>query len=62
MSFDSLQALLDAGHPVDLLPEGQRQVLSTLTEEEVAVLNSVMDRLNAAAGEAEVQAHNLKLL
>lgn len=60
MSFDSLQALQDAGHPVQLLSEKQRKALDSLTEEEVSVLNNVMEKLNAAEGDVEAQ--NLKLL
>ncbi|WP_329310671.1 aroma-sacti cluster domain-containing protein [Streptomyces sp. NBC_01262] len=60
MSFDALQALREAGHPVDLLAVEQRSVLSGLSELEVRVLNSVKGRLEAVAGEVEGQ--DLKLL
>ena len=60
MTFDALQALREANHPVDLLPAAQRAVLAELTEQEVEVLNSVRDRLAAASGEVEGQ--ELKLL
>ena len=60
MTFDALQALREANHPVDLLPATQRAVLAELTEQEVEVLNSVRDRLAAASGEVEGQ--ELKLL
>lgn len=60
MTFDALDALREAGHPVDLLAVEQRSVLAGLSESEVAVLNSVKDRLEAAAGEVEGQ--ELKLL
>jgi len=60
MNFDALEALREAGHPVDVLTAQQRGVLAQLTEEEVRVLNSVKDRLDAAAGEVEGQ--DLKLL
>jgi DNA-binding CsgD family transcriptional regulator len=60
MSFDALQALREAGHPVDLMAVEQRSVLSGLSELEVQVLNSVKGRLEAAAGEVEGQ--DLKLL
>ncbi len=60
MTFDALNALREAGHPVDLLAVEQRSVLSQLSEQEVEVLNSVKGRLEAAAGEVEGQ--DLKLL
>ncbi|MFF3619517.1 aroma-sacti cluster domain-containing protein [Streptomyces sp. NPDC002467] len=62
--FDPLSALREAGLPVDQLSIAQRDVLARLTEEETAVVVSVQHRLNEAdAGpDAEVWAHNLKLL
>jgi hypothetical protein len=60
MAFDALSALRDAGNPVDLLTPGQLDVLASLTEEEVAVLNSVKERLDAVA-DAEVEAHMLHI-
>ena len=56
MTFDALTALREAGSPVDLLTDAQRAVLATLTEEEVAVLNSVKRRLDGAS-DAEVEVH-----
>lgn len=60
MAFDALSALRDAGNPVDLLTPGQQAVLASLTESEVAVLNSVKERLDAAP-DAEVEAHMLHI-
>ncbi|PZT78113.1 hypothetical protein DNK56_29915 [Streptomyces sp. AC1-42W] len=60
MTFDALHALREAGHPVDLLAVEQRSVLSALSEQEVQVLNSVKERLEAVSGEVEGQ--DLKLL
>ncbi|NEC68685.1 helix-turn-helix transcriptional regulator [Streptomyces sp. SID9727] len=60
MTFDALHALREAGHPVDLLAVEQRSVLSGLSEQEVQVLNSVKERLEAVSGEVEGQ--DLKLL
>jgi hypothetical protein len=57
MPFDPLNALRQGGSPVDLLTPEQRQVLAQLTEEEVAVLNSVKRRLDAAS-DAEVVAQS----
>ena len=57
MSFDALAALREAGNPVDLLTEAQRDVLAGLTEHEVAVLNSVKQRLDAVS-DAEVEGHS----
>ncbi|MFD7386395.1 aroma-sacti cluster domain-containing protein [Streptomyces anulatus] len=48
-------ALYEAGFPVDLLNEEQREVLSGLTPEELAVLLDVKGRLDAVG--PEVQAH-----
>lgn len=56
MGFDALAALREAGNPVDLLTAEQRDVLAQLTEDEVAVLNSVKSRLDAVA-DVEVEAH-----
>jgi hypothetical protein len=62
--FDPLTALREAGLPVDQLSTAQRDVLAALTEEETAVLASVQRRLARAeaASDAEVWAHDLKLL
>ncbi|MFE2975263.1 aroma-sacti cluster domain-containing protein [Streptomyces sp. NPDC057644] len=48
-------ALYEAGFPVDLLTEEQREVLSGLTPEELALLLDVKSRLDAVG--PEVQAH-----
>ncbi|MEV7779993.1 aroma-sacti cluster domain-containing protein [Kitasatospora sp. NPDC088351] len=57
MTFDALAALRQAGNPVDLLTPEQQDVLSRLTEDEVAVLNSVKERLDAVS-DAEVEGHS----
>ncbi|MFE9424102.1 aroma-sacti cluster domain-containing protein [Kitasatospora sp. NPDC006697] len=57
MTFDALAALRQAGNPVDLLTDEQRGVLAGLTEDEVAVLNSVKQRLDAVS-DAEVEGHS----
>ncbi|MCS0636713.1 hypothetical protein NX801_13795 [Streptomyces sp. LP05-1] len=54
-SPDRLAALYAAGFAVDLLTEEQRQVLTGLTEEELALLLDIKDRLDAVG--PEVQAH-----
>jgi hypothetical protein len=61
MAFDALSALRTAGNPVDLLTEEQRAVLGQLSEAEVAVLNSIKERLDAAA-DYEVEGHDLKIV
>ena len=57
MTFDALTALRQGGNPVDLLTAEQRDVLAQLTEDEVAVLNSVKRRLDAV-GDGEVEGHS----
>ncbi|HET7017164.1 MAG TPA: aroma-sacti cluster domain-containing protein [Streptosporangiaceae bacterium] len=59
MPFDALAALRAAGNPVDLLSNEQREVFASLTEEEVAVLNSVRRRLDALE-DPEVSGHDIK--
>ena len=61
MAFDALSVLRAAGNPVDLLTEEQRAVLGQLTEEEVTVLNSIKERLDAAS-DNEVEGHDLKIV
>ncbi|MFI1096035.1 aroma-sacti cluster domain-containing protein [Streptomyces sp. NPDC020917] len=57
MTFDALAALREAGNPVDMLTPQQQDVLSGLTEEEVTVLNSVRERLEAVS-DADVEGHS----
>ena len=59
-TFDPLDALRDAGCPVDQLSAAQQAVLASLTPAETAVLASVQHRLLDAAD--EVIAHDMKLL
>jgi hypothetical protein len=61
MAFDALSVLRAAGNPVDLLTEEQRAVLGQLTEQEVTVLNSIKERLDAAS-DNEVEGHDLKIV
>lgn len=58
MDFDALESLRQAGNPVDLLSDAERQVFARLTEAEVAVLNSVKERLDAITDD-EVEAHSM---
>ena len=57
MAFDALAELRKAGNPVDLLTTQQRAVLAQLSEAEVAVLNSVKQRLDAVSDD-EVEGHS----
>jgi hypothetical protein len=57
MTFDALAALKQAGNPVDLLTKEQQNVLAQLTTEEVTVLNSVKERLDAVS-DTEVEGHS----
>jgi hypothetical protein len=61
MAFDALTALRQAGNPVDMLTLAQQEVLGQLTEEEVAVLNSVKARLDAVSGH-DVEGHLTKII
>jgi hypothetical protein len=61
MAFDALSALRAGGNPVDLLTEEQRTVLGQLTEEEVTVLNSIKQRLDAVS-DHEVEGHETKIV
>jgi hypothetical protein len=60
MTFDALAVLRDAGNPVDLLTREQQEVLAQLSEEEVLVLNSVKERLDAVS-DSEVEAHDYQV-
>lgn len=53
--FDPIEALREAGQPVDLLSRRQREVLAALTEHEVEVLLSIQRLLNRAETKAEGQ-------
>jgi len=61
MAFDALAALRAAGTPIDLLSEEQRQVFASLTEDEVAVLNSIKRRLDLIE-DPEVEGHEIKIV
>ena len=60
MAFDALATLRQAGNMVDLLTAEQRDVLAQLTEEEVTVLNSVKERLDAVS-DAEVEGQSVTI-
>ncbi len=62
MAFDSLAALRAAGNPIDLLTREQQEVFASLTEAEVAMLNSIKERLDALEEEDDVMAHDYKIL
>lgn len=57
---DPLDALREAGCPVELLSEAQRRVLAALTEQETELLVAVQQRLHEAEG--EVTGHDWKML
>jgi hypothetical protein len=58
--FDPIAALREAEVPVDQLSDPQREVLSALTEAEIAVLASVQRRLREV--QRDVVAHDMKML
>lgn len=60
MAFDALATLRQGGNLVDLLTPEQQAVLAQLTEEEVAVLNSVKERLDAVS-DADVEGQSLTI-
>jgi hypothetical protein len=62
MTFDALAALRAAGNPVDLLSQEQQDVFASLSEAEVDVLNSIKRRLDAVEEDADVSAHDVKLV
>ncbi|HEV2344266.1 MAG TPA: aroma-sacti cluster domain-containing protein [Actinocrinis sp.] len=55
--FDAIEALAQAGIPVQDVSEDERAVYASLSEEEVAVLSGLKARLTAANG--DVEAHEL---
>ncbi|HEY1617151.1 MAG TPA: aroma-sacti cluster domain-containing protein [Streptosporangiaceae bacterium] len=61
MSYDPVAALRSAGHPIDVLSDGQRNVLSNLSQEEVATLNSIKTRMDAAGG-GEVEGQHVFII
>jgi len=61
MAFDALAALRSAGTPIDMLTKEQREVFASLTEDEVAVLNSIKRRLDLLE-DPEVEAHDVKMV
>jgi len=61
MSYDAMAALRAAGHPVDVLSENQRGILAGLSESEVATLNSIKTRLDAA-GNTEVEGQDVYIV
>ncbi|MER6115333.1 hypothetical protein E6R60_00655 [Streptomyces sp. A0642] len=55
MSQAPLEALRRAGTPVELLSASEREVFAALSPDEVAVLGSIQDRLNAVSAAVEGQ-------
>jgi hypothetical protein len=51
----ALDALRNAGTPVDLLSDTERAVFSALSPDEVAVLTAIQGRLNDAAAAVQGQ-------
>jgi hypothetical protein len=60
MPFDALEALREAGQPIDLLSSSQCGVLAGLTEHEVEVLLSIQRRLSEV--EPDFEGQEMKLL
>jgi len=50
---DTMNRLESAGFPVSRIPDPQREVLSTLTDDEVRVLTSIKERLDTAGTDVE---------
>lgn len=55
MAYDALQALRDAGTPVDQLSDEQKAVITSLTRQEVDMLTDIQRRVAEASGEVEGQ-------
>jgi hypothetical protein len=50
---DTLSQLEEAGFPTSRIPDEQKQVLSSLTDEEVRVLTSIKQRMDASSADVE---------
>ncbi|MFI6484532.1 aroma-sacti cluster domain-containing protein [Nonomuraea sp. NPDC050663] len=61
MPFDALTALLEAGHPLEFLTDGQRAVFAALSEPEVEMLNSIKAKLEEA-DDTDVEGHEVKVV
>lgn len=48
-SFDPIKALTDAGIPVDQAPEKQRELLASLSPEEVQTIVNIQKRAGATS-------------
>jgi hypothetical protein len=53
MSFDPIAELSTAGIPVEALNEAQREVIATLSADEVATLTKLHRRMEEAGGDVE---------
>lgn len=60
MNAEALEELRNAGCPVDMLSQAQRDVFAALTSDELQAILSVQRRLQAVS--ADVEGHDLKLL
>jgi hypothetical protein len=54
---DSLATLRSAGFAVDRMPQEQQRVLGGLSDDEISVLTSIKEKLDAAGG--DVEAHRV---
>jgi len=50
---DTMNRLEAAGFPVSRIPDGQREVLSQLSDDEVRVLTSIKEKLDSAGPDVE---------
>jgi len=57
MSYDALQALQAAGMPIEALSDAQRSAVSSLSEEEVALVTRINRRVAEAGGGSDVEGH-----
>jgi hypothetical protein len=55
MAYDALQALRDAGTPVDQLSDEQKAVVASLTPHEVEILTDIQRRVAEAGADVEGQ-------
>jgi hypothetical protein len=62
MAYDALAGLRAGGQPLDGITSAQRAVLTALSAEEVATINAIRTRIEAADGEVTAQQNDLGII